>query len=420
MGFYPSLDYQKWAKEMDFISWDSYPSFGAETENNAMAHDLMRGLKGGKPFALMEQTPSVSNWHTYCALKRPGMMRLYSYQAAAHGADTIMFFQMRRSIGACEKYHGAVIDHVGNENTRVFREITALGEELTELSDTLLGARTPAEVAVVFDWDNWWATVLSAGPSRCINYYEEIYQYYKALLNLHIPMDFVGVDDDLSGYKVVIAPMLYMCKDGYDEKIRSFVKAGGTFLTSYFSGYVEDHDLVITGGYPGRLRDILGIWVEESDAIPAGDAGMKHTFAYKDVTYPAEVLCDLSHTEGAETLATYDNDFYAGMPVLTCNTFGSGKACYVATRSNQDFYRTFLTDIMKEAGVEPLAEGSDKVEITLRENKNGSFLFLLNPTDESQEVTLKKAGTDLLGGMTYQAGEKVVLPAKAVAIVQSR
>lgn len=233
-------------------------------------------------------------------------------------------------------------------------------------------------------------------------------------------MDFVGVDDDLSGYKVVIAPMLYMCKDGYDEKIRSFVKAGGTFLTSYFSGYVEDHDLVITGGYPGRLRDILGIWVEESDAIPAGDAGMKHTFAYKDVTYPAEVLCDLSHTEGAETLSTYDNDFYAGMPVLTCNTFGSGKACYVATRSNQDFYRTFLTDIMKEAGVEPLAEGSDKVEITLRENKNGSFLFLLNPTDESQEVTLKKAGTDLLGGMTYQAGEKVVLPAKAVAIVQSR
>ncbi len=420
MGFYPALDYQKWAKEMDFISWDSYPSFGAETENNAMAHDLMRGLKGGKPFALMEQTPSVSNWHTYCALKRPGVMRLYSYQAAAHGADTIMFFQMRRSIGACEKYHGAVIDHVGNENTRVFREITALGEELTGLSDTLLGARTPAKVAVVFDWDNWWATVLSAGPSRCINYYEEIYQYYKALLNLHIPMDFVGVDDDLSGYKVVIAPMLYMCKDGYDEKIRDFVKAGGTFLTSYFSGYVEDHDLVITGGYPGRLRDILGIWVEESDAIPEGDAGIKHTFAYKNVTYPAEVLCDLLHTEGAETLSTYDNDFYAGMPVLTCNTFGSGKAYYVATRSNQDFYRAFLTDIMKEAGVEPLAEGSDKVEITLRENKNGSFLFLLNPTDESQEVTLKKAGTDLLGGMTYQAGEKVVLPAKAVAIIQSR
>lgn len=420
MGFYPALDYQKWAKEMDFISWDSYPSFGAETENNAMAHDLMRGLKGGKPFALMEQTPSVSNWHTYCALKRPGVMRLYSYQAAAHGADTIMFFQMRRSIGACEKYHGAVIDHVGNENTRVFREITALGEELTGLSDTLLGARTPAKVAVVFDWDNWWATVLSAGPSRCINYYEEIYQYYKALLNLHIPMDFVGVDDDLSGYKVVIAPMLYMCKDGYDEKIRDFVKAGGTFLTSYFSGYVEDHDLVITGGYPGRLRDILGIWVEESDAIPEGDAGIKHTFAYKNVTYPAEVLCDLLHTEGAETLSTYDNDFYAGMPVLTCNTFGSGKAYYVATRSNQDFYRAFLTDIMKEAGVEPLAEGSDKVEITLRENKNGSFLFLLNPTDEQQEVTLKKAGTDLLGKVDYQEGEKITLAPKAVAIVQSR
>ena len=147
---------------------------------------------------------------------------------------------------------------------------------------------------------------------------------------------------------------------------------------------------------------------------------MKHTFAYKDVTYPAEVLCDLLHTESAEALTTYDNDFYAGMPVLTRNNFGSGKAYYIATRSSQDFYRTFLTDILKEAGVEALAEGSDKVEITVRENKNGSFLFLLNPSDEPQEVTLKKAGIDLLGGMTYQAGEKVVLPAKAVAIIQSK
>ena len=233
-------------------------------------------------------------------------------------------------------------------------------------------------------------------------------------------MDFVGVDDELSGYKVVIAPMLYMCKDGYDEKIRAYVKEGGTFVTSYFSGYVEDHDLVITGGYPGRLRDILGIWVEESDAIPEGNVGMKHTFAYKDVTYPAEVLCDLLHTEGAETLAVYDNDFYAGMPVLTCNSFGTGKACYVATRSDGEFYRTFLTDILKEAGVEALASGSEKVEITLRENKNGSFLFLLNPTDEPQEVTLKKAGTDLLGKADYQAGENIVLEPKAVAIIQSK
>ena len=131
MGCYQPLDYQKWGKEMDFVSWDSYPEFGSDYSYNAMCHDVMRGLKQGKPFALMEQTPSVSNWHAYCALKRPGVMRLLSYQAMAHGGDTVMFFQMRRSIGACEKYHGAVIDHVGTEHTRVFKEISALGKELS-------------------------------------------------------------------------------------------------------------------------------------------------------------------------------------------------------------------------------------------------------------------------------------------------
>ena len=148
MGFFKGLDYQKWAKYMDFISWDNYPQIDDSYARIAMSHDLMRGISHGEPFALMEQTPSVTNWHQYNALKRPGVMRLWSYQAVAHGADTVMFFQMRRSIGACEKYHGAVIDHVGNENTRVFREISALGEELEKLGSRTLGARTKTKIDV--------------------------------------------------------------------------------------------------------------------------------------------------------------------------------------------------------------------------------------------------------------------------------
>ena len=183
-------------------------------------------------------------------------MRLWSYQAVAHGADTVMFFQMRRSIGACEKYHGAVIDHVGNENTRVFREITELGLELDQIGSTLLGSRAKSQAAILFDWDNWWAAEYSAGPTRLINYHQEIMQYYKALHEQNISVDLVSVNDDLSAYKLVIAPLLYMCKEGFDEKVRNFVKQGGVFLTTYFSGYVEDHDLVVTGGYPGRLKAV--------------------------------------------------------------------------------------------------------------------------------------------------------------------
>ncbi len=414
MGAYKPLDYQKWAKYMDFISWDNYPVYNCYPAQASFNHDLMRGLKQGKPFALMEQTPSVSNWHIYCKLKRPGVMRLWSYQAAAHGADTIMFFQMRRSIGACEKYHGAVIDHVGTENTRVFREVTALGGELEKIGSLTLGARAKSQAAIVFDWDNWWAAEYSAGPSKLINYQQEVMQYYRALNEQNISVDLVSVEDDLSGYKLVIAPLLYMCKDGFDEKVRTFVKQGGTFLTTYFSGYVEDHDLVVTGGYPGRLKDILGIWVEESDALPEGEA---NSFTYKGKTYPAGLLCDLLHLQGAKEIASYEKDFYAGMPVLTENHFGEGRAFYVAARSNETFYKDFLGGLCKELSISPAAKTPEGVEAVLRENENGSFLFLLNHREDAVEIAVTEKGRDILTDKEYQAGDKITLEKAGVAII---
>lgn len=414
MGTYEPLDYQKWAPYMDFISWDNYPANDTPIEETAMRHDLMRGLKGGMPFALMEQTPSVTNWLPYNALKRPGIMRLWSYQAVAHGADTVMFFQIKRSIGSCEKYHGAVIDHAGHENTRVFREVATLGAELEKLGEMTLGARTPAKAAIVFDWDNWWATDYSAGPSVSLHYCDEILQYYTALHNLNIPVDMIGTEDDLSSYSLVIAPMLYMVKPGYDEKIRSFVKAGGRFITTFFSGYVDEHDLVTVGGYPGRLRDILGIWVEEEDALPEDAA---NAFTYGDVTYPATLICDLLHPEGAEILASYEYDFYAGMPVLTRNAFGDGFAYYIATRSNVGFYQTFLKAVCLEAGIRPLMDTPERIEVTKRCNANGAFYFVLNHDTKEYTLKLPFDATELLTDIVYKSEDLMLLEPAGVAIL---
>lgn len=417
MGAYKPLDYQKWAHSMDFVSWDNYPAYDAVPGDAAMSHDLMRGLKQGKPFALMEQTPGVSNWHIYCKLKRPGVMRLWSYEAVAHGADTVMFFQMRRSMGACEKYHSGVIEHVGTEETRVFREITALGEELTKIRDATLGARAKSDVAIVFDWDNWWAAEYSAGPSKLINYHNEVSRYYKAFFRKNISVDFVSVEDDLSSYKLVVAPMLYMCKEGFDEKVRRYVQQGGHFLTTYFSGYVEDHDLVMLGGYPGKLRDILGIWVEESDALPPEE---NNSFVYDGQTYPAGVLCDLMHLRGAKAVSSYESDFYAGMPVLTVNEFGNGKAYYVGTRSDEAFYDKYLGDICKELDIHAVAEVPEGIEATVRYNEKGAFLFLLNHSEEEKKIVLTKAGTDLITGSSYGENEAITLQKYDVAIIQRK
>lgn len=415
MGFFKPLDYKQWAKEMDFVSWDNYPANEDKPAQIAMSHDLMRGIKGGEPFWLMEQTPSVTNWLSYNALKRPGVMRLWSYQAVAHGADAVMFFQMRRSIGACEKLHGAVIDHVGNENTRVFREITKLGEELERLGSLTLGAKSQAKAAIYFDWDNWWGIEYSAGPSCELKYRDELLNYYQALYAGNIPVDIIGPEDDLGKYSLVIAPVLYMTKEGYDEKIRGYVRDGGVFITTFFSGIVDEHDLVITGGYPGRLRDILGIWVEESDALPHGE---ENHFRYKGRTYPAKLLCDISHLEGAEALSVYEEDFYAQTPVLTVNSYGKGKAYYVAARSDEAFYREFLKDVCTDCKIMPLAAPQENLEVTRRSNEKGSFLFLLNHGTETLRTELTRAGTELLTGEKKAAGEALVLAPKGAAIIQ--
>ena len=417
MGFYKALDYQKWAGYMDVVSWDNYPDPTDPPALVAMRHDLMRGLKQGAPFMLMEQTPSVTNWQSYNLLKRPGDMRLISYQAVAHGADTVMFFQMRRSIGACEKFHGAVIDHVGTENTRVFREVSQLGEELKQLGDTTLDSRTPSKVAMLVDWDNWWALEYSAGPSCDLKYMDELANYYTALYDNNISVDIISAQDPLDDYKVVIAPVMYMTKPGADEKIRKFVSEGGTFVTTFLSGLVDEHDLVITGGYPGKLRDILGIWVEETDALPSY---MKNSFSWNGKDYDCGLICDIMHMENAQALACYDKDFYEGTPVLSKNEFGTGHAYYVATRAGQDFYADFLNKVLKEQGVEPVFKPCKGVEITLRRKEETNFLFFLNHNPRESVLIAEKPGTDLLTGKEYCPGDEIVLQTKGVVLFKEQ
>ncbi|MGB4140293.1 MAG: beta-galactosidase, partial [Limnochordia bacterium] len=266
-GYIKKLDQFKFAEYVDIVSWDNYPQPQHRMSLVAFKHDLMRGLKGGRPYILAEQTPSSQNWQPYNLLKRPGVMRLLSYQALARGADTVMFFQMRQSKAGVEKLHGAVISHAGHERTRVFGECAQLGAELKNIGASFLDSRVTAKVAVMFDWDNWWAVELSSGPSRDLQYLDQVEKYYHALWKLNVPVDIVRPDSDLSKYDLVLAPLLYMTKPGTAENIENYVREGGTFVTTFFSGMVDENDHIILGGYPGELKDVLGIWVEEIDGL---------------------------------------------------------------------------------------------------------------------------------------------------------
>jgi beta-galactosidase len=220
MGAYKPLDYRRWSKEMDVIAWDCYPQPNQSSGEIAFMHDMNRGLKDGQPFLLMEQTPSSQNWQAINALKRPGVLRLWSYLAVAHGADSVLYFQWRRGRGGCEKFHGAVVEHSGREETRVFREVSQIGAELRQLGSAVIGARTDAQVGILFDWDNWHALDDAIGPVRDKRYYDTVRKHYLAFYRKNIAVDVIFPDSDFSKYAVVIAPMMYMLKAGVAEKVK--------------------------------------------------------------------------------------------------------------------------------------------------------------------------------------------------------
>ena len=396
MGTYKGLDYFKWAKEMDIVSWDNYPAYNTPWSYTAMCHDLMRGLKE-KPFMLMEQTPSQQNWQPYNSLKRPGQMRAQSYQTIAHGADTVQFFQLRRSKGGCEKFHGAVISHSGSSETRVFKEVSQLGAELQSLGTTLLGADSPAEVGILFDWDNYWALEYASGPSVDLRYCDQIHQYYRYFYNRHIPVDMVPVDGDFSRYKVIAAPVLYMVKEGVAEALEKFVAGGGTLITGFMSGIVDQSDNVHLGGYPGPLRKLCGVWAEEIDALAPGQ---QNSLRFPDgFTAPCSLLCDILHLEGAEPLAHYGEDFYAGTPAVTCNRFGKGTVYYVGTQPDEAGLARVLDRMAETAGIRPLLPEDTPLEVTRRVKDGKEYRFLLNFTRDPQPVPASLRGqSDLLTG----------------------
>ena len=413
MGTFKGLDYFKWAKEIDVISWDNYPSYNTPWSMVAMKHDLMRGLKD-KPFMLMEQTPSQQNWQPYNSLKRPGQMRAQSYQTMAHGADTIQFFQLRRSVGGCEKFHGAVIAHAGTENTRVFREVKQLGEELERLSDLIPGSVNEAEVGVIFDWDNYWALEYTSGPSISLKYVDQIHRYYRYFYEKNIGTSMIPVDADFSKYKMVVAPVLYMVKPGMKEALEEYVKNGGILVTTYMSGIVGESDNVYLGGYPGPLKEMAGVGVEEIAAL----APEQHNLGtFKDGgRSKCKIVCDLMHLEGAESLGEYTEDFYAGMPAVTRHSYGKGKLYYIGTCMEEDGIAKILSMAVEDAGAEPVAGAGNGLEIVKRNREGKSFYFVMNFRDEELEIPEEFAGkTDLLSGNAVGKGEK--LPKFGVKIV---
>ena len=395
MGFFKPLDYWKWAAHEDIISDDSYPDPKDPEAHvgSAMSRDLMRSLAGGKSWILMEQTTVRVNWRERNAPKKPGQMRLWSHQAVARGADGIMFFQWRASKAGAEKFHSAMVPHGEPEQSRGWQEAKQLGADLGKL-DALTGAGVEAEVAILLDWENWWALELDSKPSAEVRMLDGLYSLYKPLFEMNVPVDFAHPGSDLSQYKLVLAPHLYLVTDAVVENLTDFVSSGGTLLMSFFSGIVDENDHVRLGGYPAPFREVLGLSIE--DFVPLAGGEKNRMITSEGEAYGCELWIDLIEIKDAETLATYETDFYAGAPAATRHEYGDGTAYYLGTRPEEAYTARLLLQACSEADVEPPLQAPSGVEVVRRRTEGSSFLFALNHNQEKAVIHLEKPARDLL------------------------
>ena len=355
MGLFSGVDYKRLSQSVDFVSWDSYPDWGAPWGDisvgieRAFTHDSMRSMLK-KNFLLMESTPSLVNWKEINKLKKPGMHLLASLQAVAHGSDSVQYFQFRKSRGSSEKLHGAVVDHCGHENTRVFREVQEVGRALQTI-DEVCGTQIKNDVAIIHDRENLWALSELQGMQKSKKKYTETcIKHYKPLWEKGIGADIITRLDDFSPYKMIIAPMLYMCEESVIDRLEKFVADGGVLIGTYTMAQVNENDLCHLGGFPGsKLKDVFGIWAEELDTLYPEE---KNYVAADGARYEARDYCEIIHANTAQVLATYDSDFFIGMPAATVNDYGKGKAYYLAFRDpSVNYIRELTARALEVAGV---------------------------------------------------------------------
>lgn len=419
MGMYRPIDYHRWAEHLDFASWDNYPPDDRSASRMALTHGLMRGLKDGQPFWLMEQTPTVTASRDINPVKRPGVMRLWSWQAVAHGADAVLFFQMRHAKGACEKYHGAVLNHAGRTDTRPFREVAGLGAELARVGDRTLGARTPARVAVLFDWDSWWAVEISDGPNRNLRYQRTLVDTHRALWEAGAQVDVVPVTADLARYDVVVAPLLHMVKGDLAERLEAVAERGGTVVSGVLSGRVDEDDNAFLADVPGPLAALFGVRVDETDAQAPGVSNpVTLVLDGEETVTGSHTVFDLVLPQGAEVVGTYGADFYAGTAAVTRHRFGQGEAWYLGTCLDGTGLDRVLRHVLARHGlVGPYADAPG-LEHAVREVDGRRYDFLLHHGDARVEVVAHADGTDLLTGRRVTAGETLALDPTDVVVLE--
>lgn len=390
------LDYDDWGDEVDFVSNDHYFIPGeAHLDELAFSASLVDGIARKDPWFLMEHSTSAVNWREINYRKEPGQLVRDSLAHVAMGADAVCYFQWRQSKAGAEKFHSAMVPHAG-EDSAVFRDVCELGADLNKLSDEgILGSRlAKSRVAVVFDYESEWATEHTATPTQHVHHVDEPLAWFRALADQGVTADVVPVRGAWDDYEMVVLPSVYLLSEETTRRVRDYVVGGGRLVVTYYTDISDEKDHVWLGGYPGSIRDVVGVRVEEF--MPMGDdfTGVPDRLELSNGAVAHDIADVIGSVDGTATvLETFKDDPWTGMdgaPAIVAHTFGEGRSVYVGARLGRDGIALSLPEILDSLGMAEAGGNDGRVLHVEREGADGSrFVFSFNRTHETVRVPVE-------------------------------
>ncbi len=410
-AFGQNLDLFDVADVLDFVSLTSAATIKSKSAENACELDFLRSLKkenvnmpgASSGFWGIEQKAGQVNWQDVNSVVRPGVVRLFTYQALSRGANGMLYFYWRQPRMGQEKFYGGILSHNGRGDNRMYKEISEIGQEIKRLAPALERTTVQPEVAILYTHENAWSMGLPRQPNKHFSLRDHVQLFYTALHDRNIPVDFARPSENLSKYKLVIAPSMSLLAGCEADALKLYVQNGGTLVATCNTGLVDEHHIAADTGYPHDLTDLFGLEVVEFDPLAPDEENhlaFKGGFATSHL-HTARLWCDVIEANGCQILSTFTKDFYSGKPALTLNEFGLGKAIYVGTVSQQYFYYDLVSWLRNLCLLGSLLKVPDSVEVSMRQKEGTRIFFLLNHQNTPVRITFYKPMHDFLTERTF-------------------
>ncbi|WP_424005369.1 beta-galactosidase (plasmid) [Haloarcula salina] len=414
-----SLDAYRLADDLDFLSWDSYPTGfvqdrqpepatpdqlrAGDPDQVGMNHDIQRGAKRN-PFWVMEQQPGDVNWPPYSSQPADGAMRLWAHHAVAHGADAVVYFRWRRCRQGQEQYHAGLRRQDGSPD-RGYRDASRAAEELFDLGSV------DASVAVVHDYESLWATSSQPNAPEW-DYWAHLRTYYDALRARGQQVDVVPPTADLQTYDAVVAPTLYLVGDDRASALADYVSSGGSLLLGARTGEKDPHNQLHESLAPGPLASLAGTRIERHETLPDS---VETRVDYRGSEYGFRTWASWLAPEEGDRRGEYGTGEADGCPAIVHNETGQGAVTYCGCWPSDALADALVTDLLAAADIEYTDRFPDGVRVMERDG----YTWVLNFTSDAVEIDVDPTVTFHTGGSTVGAFDVAVLdgPTQAVELV---